>query len=137
MGTKVSTWQTAHRFKPNTCRQKSVETNGCCAENSLQKPKLLWSLFRITEPRNIQKQLIRLPNLPTDWCRRCHSSSKTILHITFSCKSFVQIDNKYRPDQLEAIHQNRTHYYSFIYYININQVQFLKIMHLEYIGIGQ
>lgn len=36
---------------------------------------------QIIDTINYQKHIIRLPNLPTDLFRRCHSSSETIQHI--------------------------------------------------------
>lgn len=65
--------------------------------------------------RNYQKYIIRSPNLPTDICRRCHSNSETIQHITGACKSIVQTDYKHRHDQIAAIiHQNLAYKYKFV-----------------------
>ncbi|CAB3233677.1 unnamed protein product [Arctia plantaginis] len=70
---------------------------------------------QVIDTLNYKKHIIRTPNLPTDLCRRCHSSSETIQHITGSCKSIVQTDYKHRHDQVAAIiHQNLAHKYSFI-----------------------
>lgn len=67
------------------------------------------------ETRNYQKHIIRLPNLPTDSCRRCHSSSETIQHITGACRSIAQTDYKHRHDQVAAvIHQHLAFKYKLI-----------------------
>ncbi|XP_045775257.1 uncharacterized protein LOC123874113 [Maniola jurtina] len=70
---------------------------------------------QVIATRNYQKHIIHMPNLPTDLCRRCLSSSETIQHITGACKSLAQTDYKHRHDQIAAIvHQNLAHQYKFI-----------------------
>ncbi|XP_028158192.1 uncharacterized protein LOC114351251 [Ostrinia furnacalis] len=61
---------------------------------------------QIIETRNYQKHIMRIPNLPTDLCRKCNSSSETIQHVTGACKAIVQTDYKHRHDQVaNIIHQ--------------------------------
>ncbi|KAL0859464.1 hypothetical protein ABMA27_010634 [Loxostege sticticalis] len=70
---------------------------------------------QIIETRNYQKHIIRIPNLPTDLCRKCNSNSETIQHITGACKSIVQTDYKHRHDQVaNIIHQKLAHKYKLI-----------------------
>lgn len=55
---------------------------------------------------NYQKFIIRRPNY-NDSCRRCHSYSETIQHITGACRAIAQTDYKHRHDQVAAIiHQS-------------------------------
>ncbi|KAL0892504.1 hypothetical protein ABMA27_015607 [Loxostege sticticalis] len=62
---------------------------------------------QVIETRNYQRYIMKLPNLQTDNCRRCNSSSETIQHITGACKAIVQTDYKYRHDQVaNIIHQS-------------------------------
>lgn len=70
---------------------------------------------QVIETRNYQKYICHIPNLPTDKCRRCHSCSETIQHITGACKSIVQSDYKHRHDQVAAIvHQHLAFKFKFI-----------------------
>ncbi|KAL0810285.1 hypothetical protein ABMA28_010444 [Loxostege sticticalis] len=70
---------------------------------------------QIIETRNYQKYIMKIRNLPTDLCRKCHSSSETIQHITGACKSIVQTDYKHRHDQVaNIIHQKLAQKYQLI-----------------------
>ncbi|XP_063891872.1 uncharacterized protein LOC135117208 [Helicoverpa armigera] len=70
---------------------------------------------QVIDTRNYQKYIIRIPNLPTDTCRHCHSSSETIQHITSACRALAQTDYKHRHDQVASIvHQHLAHKFNFI-----------------------
>jgi hypothetical protein len=65
------------------------------------------------ETRNYQKHILKMPLV--DICRKCHSSTETIQHITGACKSIVQTDYKHRHDQVAyIIHQKIAQSYKLI-----------------------
>ncbi|XP_063897007.1 uncharacterized protein LOC135118563 [Helicoverpa armigera] len=70
---------------------------------------------QVIDTRNYQKHIMRIPNLLTDTCRRCHSTPETIQHITSACRSLAQTDYKHRHDQVASIvHQHLAHKLKFI-----------------------
>lgn len=69
---------------------------------------------QVIETRNYQKHIMKL-SIPTDMCRRCHSSSETIQHITGACKAIAQTDYKHRHDQVaKIIHQKLAQKYDLL-----------------------
>lgn len=61
---------------------------------------------QIINTKNYRKHIIRDTTITNDKCRRCHSQSETIQHITGACTTLTQTDYTHRHNQIaNIIHQ--------------------------------
>ena len=125
---KIEEWKkkVMHGRHPNDLQQPHIDLE---ASNKWLKSG---SLFPETEgfiiaiqdqiinTKNFRKYIIKDPTVINDKCRRCHTQSETIQHITGACANLTQTDYTHRHNQLvNIIHQSLANKHNLIQDTNI------------------